>query len=110
MLSRSPVGRCHKKWAPRAHFDSPKCGESRIANVLLFEDDRDRPVIRQVDRHPCSERAAFDVDAFVAHRVAETEIERLGLLRRRGLGEARTISAAGVLSLSDVNRKIERVR
>jgi hypothetical protein len=88
--------------------NSPKCGETRIAK--LFEHDRHGPVVDELDRHPRAEDARFDGDAVVAQRCAEAVVQRFRELWRRGVGKARTVPLARVLSLSEVNRKIERER
>src|SRR5919205_2278980 len=82
--------------AARPFRTSPKCGATRIAKPLLFEDDRHRPVVDEFDRHASAEDTGLDGDALRAQRGAEAVIERFRGLRRRGLAEARSVPLARI--------------
>ena len=56
------------------------------------DDDRHRPVVDELDRHLRAEDAGRHLDAELAERRAERLVERLGLLGRRGVGEARAVA------------------
>src|SRR5205814_1402392 len=56
------------------------------------EDDRYRPLVRELDFHPSAEDARRDRDAELPERGAERLVQRLGLLGRRRGGEARTVA------------------
>ena len=58
----------------------------------VLEDDRDRPVVDELDGHACAEEAGRDAHALLAERLAEGLVERLGLVGRRCLGEARPVA------------------
>src|SRR5260221_2323095 len=64
---------------------SPKAGKSLLSGL---EDDRDRPVVDELDGHRRAEDALCDRDAERPQLRAEALVERLGLLRPRGRREA----------------------
>src|SRR5262249_12471451 len=88
--------RHHKKWAPRAHFKTAEMwclqGSREVYRMALFEHDRDRSVVHELDLHPGAEDARLDGDAELAERVAEPVVDRLGALRARSAAEARPVA------------------
>src|SRR5690349_11917190 len=58
----------------------------------LFQDDRDGPVVHELDLHPGAEDAGRDLDAEVAQRRAERLVQRLRPLRAGGRREARAVA------------------
>jgi hypothetical protein len=72
-----------------------------------FEHDRHWPVVDKLDGHAGSEDASRDLEAVVLERAAESLVERLGALGRRGMRKARAIALRRVLKASDVNRRME---
>ena len=58
---------------------------------LHLENDGHRPVVDEVDGHPRAEYPRRDLDAEVAQLSAEYLVERLSLVGRRGLREARPV-------------------
>jgi hypothetical protein len=62
-----------------------------------LQDDRDGPVVGDLDFHARAEDAMGDVDALVLQSSAESFIERLRLLGTSGVREARPVALRGVL-------------
>src|SRR6478672_1914521 len=60
------------------------------------EDDRDGPVVHELELHPGTEDTCCDRRPERAQRRAEAVVERLGLLRPRRLGEARPVAPGRV--------------
>src|SRR4051794_33772496 len=70
---------------------------ARIPRLALqVEDDRDRPVVDELDGHRGAEDAALHGHAERLEVGAEALVERLRLLRRRRLREAGPVALAGV--------------
>ena len=94
VLSRSGAGRTLGAHAP-------------IDNLGL-EDDRDRPVVDELDLHARPEDTARDAHSLGLESGAEDFVERLGALWTRRAREARPVPLRGVLQTSDVNRRMEQ--
>src|SRR2546430_14823414 len=62
----------------------------------LLEHDRDGAVVGELDGHAGAEDACRHVDPKVAQRLAEGFVDRLGLFRRCGGGEAGAGALPGV--------------
>ena len=91
-----PLAPLHKKWAPRAHFELPKCGERRVADRLVPSTARSArrsastsstivtgPSFTSSTSIRGAEDAGLDRHAERAERGAEPLVERLGELRPR---------------------------
>ena len=74
------------------------------------EDDRYRPLVRELDFHPSAEDARRDRDAELPERGAERLVQRLGLLGRGGIAEAGAVFFRRVYSPLRVNRKVAAPR
>ncbi|HEY8237131.1 MAG TPA: hypothetical protein VIF85_10860 [Gaiellaceae bacterium] len=59
---------------------------------LRVHDDRDRPVVDELELHPSAEDACLDAESELAQREAEGVVEPLGVLRRCGVAEARPVA------------------
>jgi hypothetical protein len=64
---------------------------------LRLEDDRDGPVVDELELHPRSEGARLNLDPLVFHGPDEGFAERLGLLRTGRMREARAVALRRVL-------------
>src|SRR5581483_7089196 len=92
--------------AARPFRSRTKCGEIQDSRAirpapgapagLPLEDDRDRPVVHELERHPGAEDAGLDRDAEAAEGRAEALVERLCELGPGGVREARPRPLAGV--------------
>ena len=60
--------------------------------ALPVENDRDGPVVDELDLHPRAEDAAHDGDPFCLQRCTKHLVERCRLLRRRGVRGARPVA------------------
>src|SRR4051812_25913461 len=80
---------------------------------LQLEGERDGAVVDELDAHPGAEDAGLDGDPLRPQRLAERLVERLRLLRRRCLREARTVALARVCEqreLTDDERRAADVQ
>jgi hypothetical protein len=75
---------------PGDFADRPGTTFENVAD--LFQDDRDGPVVHELDLHPGAEDAGRDLDAEVAQRRAERLVQRLRPLRAGGRREARAVA------------------
>src|SRR5512132_3408676 len=85
--------------APATH------GSFRTVRASL-EDDRHRAVVHELERHARAEAACGDVDALLPKRGTERLVERLGLLRRRRVAEARPVAPGRIYSYADDNARM----
>ena len=96
---------------PRSKRTNPPSDAAWRASLgwaLHVQDDRDRPVVHELDGHRRAEDAARDRHAECLEVSAKAVVERLRLLGRRRLGEAGPVALPSVVLLSDVNCKIGR--
>jgi len=84
----------------RSRGDGPQVraahAQGRFSGRLHVEHDRDRAVVLDLDEHPRAEDAGCDLDALGGERRAEGFVDRLGLLGRGRVGEARAVPLLGV--------------
>lgn len=98
------------RFCPERPQDRParrSAGRRPYGRRLRVEDDRHGPVVDELHLHPRAEGARRDGDPERAQPGAEALVERLGLLRRRGGCEARSVPLRRVLLTSEVNRRME---
>jgi hypothetical protein len=81
---------CGRSYSAVAVAATGTLGGSRAR--VHVEDDRHRPVVHQVHRHPRSEDPGLHGNPELSQRRGEALVERLGLLRARGVGEARPVA------------------
>ena len=92
-LRRRRLARRAPQGCRRRPPDAAPVGRSR---VLGLQQDRHRPVVDQLDVHVGAEDAGLDRHALGAQRLDERLVDRLAVLGRRGVGEARPVALAGV--------------
>ena len=67
-----------------------------LASCILLQQNCDRPVVVNLDEHVCAKDAGLHRDAFSFQQFDQAADERLGRIRRRGVGVAGAAAFARV--------------
>lgn len=78
----------------------------RSSPLSQVENDRNRPIVDQLDLHESAEPTGLDAHSVLAQRSTEALVERLGQIGLSGLAETGPVTLPGIRCPSDVNRRI----